>query len=551
MMDRDGALESKATTGWLVAIILLLLLAAGMRVNNAFAHRLDYGFDANWNWEYIERLTGSWELPAPHDGWSMGHPPLFYYSSAAVARAMHGASKREVVIVIRLISSAIGLLAIGAAVLLIARRPPPRPERTFLAAGLLLFLPVHVYVSAMLGEEILAASLASFAVVGVVLQLGASQPLRRALWSSAGLGLVAGLAFVTKLSGLLVIAAVVGTWAVHGLRRRQLGHAVACAGVFAGVAGVVGGWPYARNWLEFGYLYPHQLEVHDLMKTMPPGERGLGDYLRVPAATFTDPQVLNRDLVRSVWGTTYISIWHDGHRVVLPRSAPSVTLSGSAMLLLALIPSAAFGVGLLRGARRALASPGGPDTLFLLLVALTLAGYVAFTWRDPYYAVVKGSYLLGILVPFAWYTSEVLADWTRGRGLRPKLVAGALLALLALCVATFTFGLVFTKTEGPGFKWKKLYPPPMGSSMLREVPKPSVGAHGVKADQVVQGPVEQVQPYDALGAREAGGARPTLLAGPLGHALEETELLVEAQAALRLGCGGPLRMAAIGVGHPA
>ena len=62
----------------------------------------------------------------------------------------------------------------------------------------------------------------------------------------------------------------------------------------------------------------------------------------------------------------------------------------------ALLPTWAFAVGLWRGARRAWADPVGPDTPLLLLTALTLAGYVAFTFGNPWFAAVKASYLLGL-----------------------------------------------------------------------------------------------------------------------------------------------------------
>ncbi len=51
-----------------------------------------------------------------------------------------------------------------------------------------------------------------------------------------------------------------------------------------------------------------------------------------------------------------------------------------------------------------------------MLVALTLAGYVVFTWNNPWFATVKASYLLGISIPFAYFASDVLADWTRVDG---------------------------------------------------------------------------------------------------------------------------------------
>ena len=93
-----------------------------MRAHNPSHYRIDFGFDANHNWDFIEHLSESWELPDPADGWSFGHPPLFYYAGAAVARAMDGAEKRDIVIAVRRISSAIGLLAIAGAVFL-----PPYP----------------------------------------------------------------------------------------------------------------------------------------------------------------------------------------------------------------------------------------------------------------------------------------------------------------------------------------------------------------------------------------------------------------------------------------
>jgi hypothetical protein len=464
---------------WGAGIVILALVGIAMRVSNAFALPKHWGFDANWNWEYIERLTTSWALPAPHEGWSMGHPPFFYYASALLARGMDGASVENVTIAIRLASSAVGLLAIAAAVVLVRRLDPETGRRAFLAAALLLFLPVHVYMSAMLGEEVLGTSLSSLAVVGVAVDLVRRPELPRALRRSACWGLLAGLAFLTKLSGVLTLAAVGGALLIDGLRRRELGRAVAVAAVFGLVAGVVGGWPYLRNLVSFGYLYPHDLSVHERMHSMPPGDRALSDYVRLPRATLLDPRAINRRLVYSVWGTTYGTLWYDAHRHVLPRSGREVTRLGTAMLTLALLPTLAFGVGLVRGVRRAWAGPGGPDTLFLLLVALTLAGYVFFTWRNPWYATLKGSYLLGLVVPFAWYTSEVLADWTRGAGLRQGLVWTALAALLTLSILVFSFGLVMEKTDkGPGFKWQKHEIPPRAAagSLLPGVADPVEGA---------------------------------------------------------------------------
>ena len=103
------------------------------------------------------------------------------------------------------------------------------------------------------------------------------------------------------------------------------------------VAGVVGGWFYVRNLALYGYIYPQDLSTHSVMFSMPPGERHVTDYLRVPLATFTDPQVLHPDLLRSVWGTTYLSAWYEGHGHFLPKHEPRVKRIGTTLLLLALL----------------------------------------------------------------------------------------------------------------------------------------------------------------------------------------------------------------------
>jgi hypothetical protein len=462
----------------MVAIAGLAAAGIALRVNNALRYAITHGFDAPANWRYIELLTESWALPPPDADWATAHPPFFYYLSAALVRALGHPEKDTSVIIIRLISTAVGLLAVGLAVALVRRADPENPRRALLAGALLLFLPVHIYTSAMLTEEVLTASLMSLAVVGVACELMDSSRPRATLARAAALGVAAGLALLTKLTGLMVVVAGTGAYAIEGWRRRDLHLGLGRAGVFLAAALLVGGWYYARNWVQYGYLYPHGLRTHEVMFTMPPGERHLGDYIRVPFATWTDPQVLSPDLLRSVWGSTYASIWFDGHRHFLPAKGIAVARTGTAILLLALLPTAAFLCGMGRGLLRWTESRSSPDAPLLLLVALTLAGYVLFTWRNPWFAVVKGSFLLGLSVPFAFYASEMLAAWTRGRDPRAAAIR-VILGVLFLAVAlTFTHGLVFARSGAPGMPWKPdmRHPPPWRKLTAPLQPAPSTGA---------------------------------------------------------------------------
>jgi len=431
-------------------------VGVAIRVNNAFAYKMLWGFDALYNWHYIAYLTHTWALPAPDAGWATAHPPFYYYLCAVICRWLDHPGRAFNVIVLRLLSSAVGLLTVALAMFLVRRTDPGNLRRTLLAGGLVLLLPVHIYMSAMLTEEILVTSLISLVIVGVALGLGGSVEPGKPLRYFAVIGLVAGLAVLTKLTGVLVVLASAGACLIDGWRRRALPLAIRRTALLVGLAAIVGGWYYARNLVEYGYLYPYDLEVHKIMWTMPPGERQIWDYLRVPLATWTDPQLLHPDLLRSIWGSTYITMWFDGHRAFLPRDTLAVTRVGSAILLLALLPTTAFAFGMARGARRSYRSPRGPDTMLLLTIGTTLAGYIAFTWRNPFFAVLKASFLLSLAVPFAYYASEMLDHWM-GRSDRTRIaIWGVLAALAVLISATFTFSELFWNMHHmskPGVVW--------------------------------------------------------------------------------------------------
>ncbi len=439
--------------------VTALLVAVAMRVNNALRYRTRMGFDAVENVEYVQHLLSTWALPAPDAGWATSHPPLFYYASAAIGRALAVFDATPALVwVIPLISSAVGGLAVWALFGLVRRSAPESPRRAWVAALLLLYAPVHVYMSAMFSEEILAATWSSLAVVAATgfvrdgrLCSGDPAALRGAAW----IGVLAGCAWLTKLSGLLVVLAIASAWTLTAARRGEMRSAAPKVAALVVAAALVGGWYYARNLAVHGYLYPQDLAVHAVMFEMPPGERGVLDYVRVPLATFTDPQLLNADLLHSVWGSTYATLWFDGHRHFLPSSA-AASRAGSWLLVLALLPTLAFAAGVVHGARRWWREAGAADGVLLSLVAFTGAGYVAFTWSNPWFATLKGSYLLGAGVPFAYYASETLDRWAAAGPWPARIIAGVLALLFVSVALVFTIGLVFTKLDATGLPWRSI-----------------------------------------------------------------------------------------------
>ena len=272
----------------------LALAVAGVlvRLNNVFRYPTNWGFDARFNWEYIERLMSSWTLPAPDELWASSHPPFFYYLGGAIGRILGTPGVDATVHAVRLVSTLAGLAAVGATFWLVRVADPKRPRRAVLAAGLLLFLPAHIYMSAMLNEEIMASCFISLAITGAC--LAALRPLdnRRELGRAAWVGLFAGLALLTKLTGLLVAFAAAAGYGARILKPSERKQAVVRAALVLGIAAIVGGWYFANNKIQYGWFYPQDLETHSIMFGMPPGSRTLADYFRVPLDTWTDPAAL-------------------------------------------------------------------------------------------------------------------------------------------------------------------------------------------------------------------------------------------------------------------
>jgi hypothetical protein len=432
----------------------LALVALAIRAHNALVYPADWGFDASFNWRYIFALTRSWALPPPDESWSASDPPLYFYLAALVMRAIDAATGAFPGAALLWLNTLLGLGIVALAAHLVLRADPERPRRAWLAALLLLFLPAHVQMSAMASEEMLAALFTSLAVWTLARRRiepgeGAGGPRE-----AAEVGCAGGLAALTKLSGGLAVAAAALTYLLEGWRTARLRPGLVRAATATGIALLLAGWFHVRGPVLAAHLDPRGLPVHERMLSMPPGERDALDYLRIPLATWTRPQLLDPDLLRSVWGSTFVSAWFDGHRYFLPRGDPRVDRLGTVTLLLALLPTAAFARGAWSGLRRARRRGVGPDAPLLLLVGITLAAYAVYTWRNPYFAVVKGTSLLGLSLPFAYYASEGLERWLRGRPVVAAGVATALLALFACVAASSSFGLVFEKSEIPGLPWR-------------------------------------------------------------------------------------------------
>ena len=440
---------------WRVLGLALVVLAVGMRVWNALHYPPDQGFDASGNWRYIYRLSEDWQLPDPRAGWSTVDPPLYFAMGAAIWELCESLGNRDLVLrAIPLAGAAFGLGVAALAFSLVRRTDPDNELRAWLAAGLVLYLPAQIQISTMVNEEVLLSVLLAITLWGLATEPPAPERNAGSVRRSFRVGLAAGLALLTKLTGALAPAVAVLVYAIEGWRTRAWQPALRAVAIVTLLTLLTGGAYLLRNLVQFGFIQPVGLPAHQRMLELPPGERALSDYIYLPVATWTDPQLLNPDLLRSVWGSTYATLWFDGHRFFLPANDPLVTRLGTATLLLALLPTLAFGIGMVRGVRRIASGASRPDLPLLLMTGLALVGYVYYTWRNPWFPVVKGTSLSALTLPFAFYASEVLSAWLRRGGARSAALLAMLTGLLVCSVIGTTFNVAFDKTEVTGLSWQ-------------------------------------------------------------------------------------------------
>ena len=423
------------------------------------------GFDAPGHMGYALTILRELRLPHPTEGWSTFHPPLYYAVTAAVWGVLEPLGPRAVLVGIRLLGVAAGLAAALVTHHLVRRLGGSRAV-AFVATALVLFVPCVQMSATMEGNEAFAAGVAALGLPALLSLHADPRNVRTALVT----GLFAGLAAITKFTGLALVAACVVPFLRTDLDRAMLRALAALGFVFALVAAPI----YGRNVLVAGTPFP-LTRTRDPMYTAERVQvirpRRVLDYFTIHLDNFVRPSVFhltrlpgsfrNRNrAMTSVPGLLYASFWYDpfAHRIPIHQHRDGIR-SGPTMLALGLVPTLLMLAGLViatwRSLKRRLRVPEAP------LVAMAFAGtamLVLHTWTAQSTASVKGTYLLQ-LAPVGGVFFAQAAMCLRGRWRLAALLAS--LAAAAAATAVFTVGILFW-TPQPGVQtwtaWGKRLP---------------------------------------------------------------------------------------------
>jgi 4-amino-4-deoxy-L-arabinose transferase-like glycosyltransferase len=413
----------------------------------------DWGFDASGHFLYIDWILEHRAVPPPYAFFHAFHPPLFYVVAAALA----GHSRTAAVwIPIVLGTLRLGIIWAGLEMYLSRQR-----LARLSALALAVVIPASVHVDGLVYGESMSGFLVALAMLLTVLAF--RQPARSRWWLTSLLGLVLGLALLTKISGVVILLGIGAAAALEFVFSREIGRyrwqlllpwsstLVTCLAVC--------GWYYAPIVRAYHqpFLTSFELEQKGAVaesNKLPYLDRrtlgfvfgwddGIYDFPYWPRAA--EPHARFFPLVLASTFVDYYNFSFSGlspgtstglmanGRPLTPRLVNVSRLSAAGGTFIALGVSVAFAACLYRGLR------GRRWGIVALLLATGLSVLAALHFAIQYptdgNGVIKGNYLQ-FGAPPLYALFGVAVGWAQNSRLRWLLLAGFLVSLWL--VASYT-----------------------------------------------------------------------------------------------------------------
>ncbi len=231
----------------------LLILLIGVALRTSFLEN----WEPTWGYDYPDHIACvDWyathlSLPPITLSRAAYHPPLYHFLAGLAARAGAGPPG------LLTISVALGVARLGLLLVGLERLFPNRPGARRFALALGVVLPASLQIDGMITNEGLLTLLAWAAILAMPWAFAGDG--RGGWWRGAALGVLVGLAVLTKFSALALVLAVgmgaaVEVVVARGARER--GARVLRWSGFALALVVVDGWYFAHNVAAYGQAMP-------------------------------------------------------------------------------------------------------------------------------------------------------------------------------------------------------------------------------------------------------------------------------------------------------
>lgn len=357
------------------------------------------GMDSSYHYQYTHYLLEHHELPPVIEGFRSPLPYFLY----ALAHTLFSwfTSSENADLYLRIIPIACGLLQVELAFRTVRLLFPG--QRMAQAAGLLVggMLPMGIYMSQVISDEIVAAAFGSLAFY-----LGLRLLVRRDEAGYGGIvfmGIATGLAVLSKFNLVLLIPPLfvcILLWAY--IKPNQLRQGLAGFAAFILPIAAIAGWFYVRNYMEVGkFLVGGWDQVIGIDWWQHPGYHTADYFLRF-GQTFQYPVY---SAVASFWDGLYSAIWMDSNLSGMANVKAAPPWNQTPMLAGAyfgILPTALIAGGTLTSLwilftrkKDDFAAKDWAALLCTVTLAIFGAAIIYHALTVPFYSSTKPTYALG------------------------------------------------------------------------------------------------------------------------------------------------------------
>jgi len=364
---------------------------------------------------YVLYVAETHRIPLPGEGIQMFESPFFYMLSAALYKTLAPFfSMTTALRCLRIIPVISGLIQIELSYRASRYVFPTRSDLQAAATFMGGFFPMNIYMSQVIGTEPLAGVLSAAVVLLMLRSLHDSSALRTEAYMF--LGFLWGLALLTKVSAILLLAPLIffGTYtmSIRGFSGYAIIKKIA---LLMGIALIVSGWYYLRNWMAIGKFFVGGWDpARGMLWWQDPGYRTLSQFFRFGESLFY-PVFAG---VTGFWDALYSTLWMDGQLSGIARLAKVPPWNYDYMLAcawLSLLPAAALLLGLVNAVRYPIRALENGTLVAASCLVIYMAAILYLFLTVPIYSIVKGTYTLGLIPCYAVLGASGFEVLTRRR----------------------------------------------------------------------------------------------------------------------------------------
>ncbi|MEW6536004.1 MAG: hypothetical protein AB1454_10340 [Candidatus Auribacterota bacterium] len=349
-------------------------------------------------------------------------PPLYYLISAGVVHIAHALKLASPYFLLKLFSTACGLITALCCYMAWTLVFGRSWFAFMFISACWAYLPMHIYLSPMVGNEMFTASITGIALVSVL------RTIKKDDFSNGNAvitGIILGCCLLSKYSTIPMVACTFGIFVYHlrqikQTRKRTLRFVL----LVLGITVILSGWWYVRNAVLYDNPLispPHRKPFQQIYSTQPPAKRVLKDIIWFDISILNNPLLAaNGNVLRffqtfmqtgdcSLYNTafnsipagTYSTAWVENHAYFLTVPSRQVQRLAVFLVRIALLPTLIFIIGFTALLIHAVKSKSEPLIFMMCYFLLSIAAYLWFNIRYPNFSHVKAFFLL--------HTTPVLA----------------------------------------------------------------------------------------------------------------------------------------------